>query len=104
MTYWLSPFIALLLAFPAGAEPLRDPFQRPVASRLSAPSATSDKPPRLRALVLGGARSLANIDGQVLAAGERFADYTVLRIDARGALISRSGSEMLLTMQDKDPR
>lgn len=104
MTNWLLPFAALLLAFPAAAEPLRDPFQRPAASRPAVPAATTvpDRPPRLRALVLGGARSLANIDGQVLAAGERFSDYTVLRIDARGALLARAGSEMLLTMQDKD--
>ncbi|WP_170976746.1 hypothetical protein [Massilia sp. HP4] len=104
MTYWLPPFIALMLAFPAGAEPLRDPFQRPAASRPAAPGDTPDKPPRLRALVLGGARSLANIDGQVLAVGERFSGYTVLRIDARGALLARAGSEMLLNMQDKDSR
>lgn len=104
MTHWLLPFTALLLAFPAKAESLRDPFQRPVASRPVAPGAAADKAPRLRALVLGGARSLANIDGQVLAAGEQFAGYTVLRIDARGALLARAGSELLLTMQDKDSR
>lgn len=102
MTYWLPPLIALLLAVPAGAEPLRDPFQRPAASRPAAPASTPAEPPRLRALVLGGARSLANIDGQVLAVGERYSGYTVLRIDARGALLARAGSELLLTMQDKD--
>lgn len=102
MTHWLLPFAALLLALPARAEPLRDPFQRPAASRPAAPSATPEKAPRLRALVLGGARSLANIDGHVLAAGEQFSGYTVLRIDARGALLARAGAELLLTMQDKD--
>jgi len=102
MTHWLLPFTALLLALPAAAEPLRDPFQRPAASRPAAPSATPEKAPRLRALVLGGARSLANIDGHVLAPGEQFSGYTVLRIDARGALLVRDGGELLLTMQDKD--
>lgn len=108
MTYRLLPITALLLVLTAGAEPLRDPFQRPAASRPTAAAAAAaavpDKPPRLRALVLGGARSLANIDGQVLAAGEQFSGYTVLRIDARGALLARAGSEVLLTMQDKDPQ
>lgn len=104
MTHWLLTLSALLLALSAAAEPLRDPFQRPAASRPAAPTSMPEKAPRLRALVLGGARSLANIDGQVLAAGEQFSGYTVLRIDARGALIARAGSELLLTMQDKDSR
>jgi len=104
MIHRLVPLAALLLAAHAGAAPLRDPFQRPAASRPAVASATPEKPPRLRALVLNGARSLANIDGQVLAVGEQFSGYTILRIDARGALIARAGQEMLLSMQDKDPQ
>jgi len=96
--------LALACTGTAFAAPLRDPFLRPALARPApapAPEAAS-APPRLRALVLGGAQSLANIDGNVLAAGERHADYTVLRIDARGALIERGGRALLLTMQDKD--
>jgi len=106
MIRWLAPLAALLaallLASHAGAAPLRDPFQRPAASRPAAAPTAPEKPPRLRALVLNGARSLANIDGEVLAAGEQHAGYTVVRIDARGALIARAGRETLLTMQDKE--
>jgi len=102
MIRWLALLAALLLAFHAGAAPLRDPFQRPAASRPAVTPAAQEKPPRLRALVLNGARSLANIDGEVLATGEQHAGYTVLRIDTRGALIARAGHELLLTMQDKD--
>jgi hypothetical protein len=108
------------LAIPAAAAPvtpqpmvapaspwtaLRDPFQRPATPRASeaapleiAPSA----PPRLRALVLNAQRSLANIDGNVVAVGEQFSGYTVRRIDARGVLIVRDGHVQLLTMQDKE--
>lgn len=103
---------AVLLLAHAAAEAaphtaLRDPFLRPAAARLTPPtdSASSAEPaPRLRALVLGGARSLANIDGHVVATGEQFAGYTVLRIDANGVLLARAGRELRLTMQDKDPQ
>ena len=86
------------------AAPLRDPFLRPPLSHPTAPVApeTPAARPRLRALVLNGAHSLANIDGNVVAAGERCAGYTVRRIDARGVLLVRPGQELLLTMQDKD--
>jgi hypothetical protein len=53
-------------------------------------------------VVLNGTQSLANLDGNVVATGERVAGYTVLRIDSRGVLLTRGGSEHLLTMQDKD--
>jgi len=100
----LALALATLCAGGAAAAPLRDPFLRPALARPAPPPApeTPSAPPRLRALVLGGAHSLANIDGNVLAVGERHAGYTVLRIDARGALLARDGRELLLTMQDKD--
>ena len=110
MKHILMPALALVLAGLAAnvlATPpriVRDPF----VSRLpaSAPPAAADAvpatPPRLRAVVLNGAQSLANLDGNVVATGERVAGYTVLRIDARGVLLGHAGSQHLLTMQDKD--
>jgi hypothetical protein len=110
MKHTLMPTLALVLAGLAAnvlATPpriVRDPF----VSRLlaSAPLATAAPapvtPPRLRAVVLNGAQSLANLDGNVVATGERVAGYTVLRIDARGVLLGHAGSQHLLTMQDKD--
>lgn len=92
-------------AMAAPARVLRDPFLRPIAVSAQPADTTPiapATPPRLRALVLGGARSLANIDGQVVATGERIAGYTVRRIDARGVLLAGAGGELLLTMQDKD--
>lgn len=91
------------VATTSAAAPLRDPFLRPAAAaRPTLPVETPAPRPRLRALVLNGAHSLANIDGNVVGAGERCAGYTVLRIDARGVLLARAGQELLLTMQDKD--
>lgn len=85
---------------------LRDPFvsrlpaSAPLADTATAPVPAT--PPRLRAVVLNGAHSLANLDGNVVATGERVAGYKVVRIDARGVLLTHAGSEHLLTMQDKD--
>jgi len=112
MKHTLMPALALVLAGLAAnvlATPpriVRDPFvsrlpaSAPVAA--DAPAPVPATPPRLRAVVLNGAQSLANLDGNVVATGERVAGYTVLRIDARGVLLGHAGSQHLLTMQDKD--
>lgn len=92
------------------AAPRRDPFARPPASIPAAPApalaeAAPPPPPaplHLRALILNGARSLANIDGDVVATGERARDYQVLRIDARGVLVARAGTQELLSMNEKE--
>lgn len=104
----LTLILALCAATAAGAA-LRDPFVRPA---IAAPAAQQQAveaapPPQLRALILNGNRSLASIDGDVLAAGEVApGGYTVLRIDSRGALIALRGRKLLLTMpenaQDKE--
>ncbi len=112
MKHLLMPTLALVLAGMAAsvlANPprnLRDPFvsrlpaSAPLAGTAIAPVPAT--PPRLRAVVLNGAHSLANLDGNVVATGERVAGYTVLRIDARGVLLAHAGNQHLLTMQDKD--
>ena len=85
--------------------PLRDPFARPApAAPAVAPiEAAPPAPLRLRALVLNGERSLANIDGEVVAAGDRTPGYTVLRIDARGVLVERGGRRQLLALDGAAP-
>jgi len=96
----LSCMASLACAAPGHA--LRDPFARP-APAMPAAAQVEQAPPaplRLRALILNGAHSLANIDGDVLSAGDRGAGYRVLRIDARGALIARNGRQELLEMSD----
>ena len=110
MKHTLMPTLALVLAGLAAnvlATPpriVRDPFvsRLPASAPLAAAAPVPATPPRLRAVVLNGAHSLANLDGNVVATGERVAGYTVLRIDARGVLLGHAGSQHLLTMQDKD--
>lgn len=98
----LIPLLALAIAADVMAAPLRDPFVRPASAIPAPPEAAPETAPRLRALVLNAAGSLANIDGHVVAVGERFAGYKIVRIDARGVLLTRAGRELLLTMQDKE--
>lgn len=112
MKHTLMPTLALVLAGLAAnvlATPpriVRDPFvsRLPASAPLAAdaPAPVPATPPRLRAVVLNGAHSLANLDGNVVATGERVAGYTVVRIDARGVLLAHAGNQHLLTMQDKD--
>lgn len=85
--------------------PLRDPFARPApATPAAAPLELAPPAPlRLRALILNGERSLANIDGDVVAAGDRTPGYTVLRIDARGVLVERGGHRQLLALDAAAP-
>lgn len=100
---------ALLCAAGAAAaadRPLRDPFARPLPPA-PPPAAAAEAPPppaplQLRAVILNGAHSLANIDGDIVGAGERARDYTVVRIDARGVLVTRAGKQQLLTINEKD--
>lgn len=86
---------------------LRDPFVRP-APPPPPPAAAAAEPQveapplRLRAVILNGAHSVANIDGDIVAAGGQARDYTVLRIDAQGVLVARAGKRQLLTIHQKD--
>lgn len=83
----------------------RDPFSRPAATApsLARTADTVDAaPPRLRALILNGASSVADIDGDIVAVGERTRDYRVVRIDARGVLIEHAGKRQLLSMNEKE--
>jgi hypothetical protein len=87
--------------------PLRDPFVRPAPPPpppATAPVIAPVEPPplRLRAVILNGAHSIANIDGDVVGAGDQARDYTVVRIDAHGVLVRRAGKQQLLTINEKD--
>lgn len=93
----------------AAERALRDPFARPMAPpspqvvAAAAAAELAETPPlRLRAVILNGAHSLANIDGDIVGVGEQARDYTVVRIDARGVMVTRAGKRQLLTMNEKD--
>jgi hypothetical protein len=90
----------------APAHALRDPFARP-APLVAAPVAPAvveapEPPPRLRALILNGTHSVANVDGEIVAVGEQAGPYTVVRIDAAGVLVTRAGKQQLLLLDEKD--
>lgn len=110
---FLLPLPLLCAAVPhaqaADLRLLRDPFTRPavpVPAALAAAAAAAEVAPpaplHLRAVILHGAGSLANIDGDIVAIGDQARDYKVLRIDARGVLVTRAGKEQLLTLTEKD--
>jgi len=105
------PTVTAALPASAAAAPalrtLRDPFVRPAPPPpppAAAPAEPAPEPPplRLRAVILNGARSVANIDGDIVGAGDQARDYTVVRIDAHGVLVTRAGKQQLLTITERD--
>lgn len=105
------PTVTVAMPASATAAPvlrtLRDPFVRPApppAPAAALPAAPAPEPPplHLRAVILNGTRSVANIDGDIVGAGDQARDYTVVRIDAHGVLVTRAGKRQLLTMTEKD--
>jgi hypothetical protein len=98
---------ALLLAAALSTSPAqagRDPFARPtlpVAATpdAQAPAAESAAPPQLRAIMVAPGQALANINGRILAVGEWFGDYRVVRIRERSVtLATRGGTKTELAL------
>ncbi|QOY94537.1 hypothetical protein IM543_01005 [Massilia sp. UMI-21] len=102
----LAVLAAVAAAAPAAAQaqPLRDPFVRPAlpapAQQGTVADAMPETPPRLRAIVLAPGRSLANIDGQILAVGNWFGDYRVIRIQERAVTLLRRGVTSVLELDE----
>jgi len=97
-----------LLQLPAAAQPLRDPFARPAlpprvlpAAELSEEAPVSTAPaPRLRAVMVTPGRALANINGQILAAGEWFGDYQLTKVEERGVTLVKRGVTSILLLDE----
>lgn len=96
----------------AHAQPLRDPFARPAvpprtpaaaepaeAAQLAAQEAAQPAP-QLRALMVTPGRALANINGQILAAGEWFGDYQLTKVDERGVTLKKRGVTSVLLLDE----
>jgi hypothetical protein len=45
-------------------------------------------------------RALANINGQILAAGEWFGDYQLIKVEERGVTLSRRGVKSVLVLNE----
>jgi hypothetical protein len=93
---------AALATSPAHAG--RDPFARPAlapaaAPDTQAPAAEPAAPPQLRAIMVAPGQALANINGRILAVGEWFGDYRVVRIRERSVtLATRDGVKSELAL------
>ena len=96
--------VALLATGTAHAAPaLRDPFARPaaaVAARAAdAEPAEPARIPELRAVVLAGARAIANIDGNVVSVGDTVAGWRVGRIAERTVVLQRAGTLITISLK-----
>lgn len=92
--------LASLASLAAQAQPLRDPFARPAPPvQLAAPEAPQPAP-QLRAVMVAPGRALANINGQILAAGEWFGDYQLIKVEERGVTLSKRGVKSVLVLNE----
>ena len=106
MKHRICALCALALAVGAvQAQPSRDPFARPAP-----PSRTIDiEPeapqilPQLRAVMITPGGALANINGHILAVGERFGDYQLIKVEEHGVTLTRRGVKTVLAL-DKASR
>lgn len=113
----MKPALLILaaLALQANAQVQRDPFARPAAALLAATAAASNAsdadpappdaaPPRLRAIMFEPGKSLVNIDGRILALGERYQDYLVSAITARSATLTRRGVRSVIVLDQESSK
>ena len=96
--------LAPLLACAQGHQ-LRDPFARPPApvkaAALEAAEPEAPQPlPQLRAVMVGPGRALANINGQILAVGEWFGDYQLIKVEERGVTLIKRGVKSVLELNE----
>lgn len=102
--------IVMLMMVTAGAsaQVQRDPFARP-ALPVASKTATSDAPapraaPQLRAVMYEPGKSLVNIDGRILAVGDRYDDYAITAIGERSATLTRRGSRLVLVLDSESSK
>ncbi len=105
MKYLATAALALVFGANAHAQPLRDPFARPapppppVVAESAAPE-VQPAPPRLRAIMYAPNRSLANINGQILAVGEWFGEFQLTEIQQRSVTLSRRNAKSVLSLDE----
>lgn len=99
--------LSLGLAAAAPAQTLRDPFARPAGRALPAATpapaetqAEPEVPPQLRAIMYAPGRSLANINGQILAPGEWYGDYQLIKVRERSVTLARRGVKSVLGLDE----
>jgi hypothetical protein len=103
----LSALAALAILAAAPAQAGRDPFARPVLpapapapadAQTQAPTEPALRP-QLRAIMVAPGQALANISGHILAEGEWFGEYRVVKIRERSVtLATRGGAKSELAL------
>ena len=101
MKHILITLLACAVTF-AQAAPLRDPFARPAppAPRAEAELEAPQALPQLRAVMVTPGRALANINGQILAVGEWFGDYQLIKVEERGVTLTKRGVTSVLVLNE----
>ena len=93
--------LVVLAALAAQAQPLRDPFARPAPPvQAAAEPEVPQSAPQLRAVMVSPGRALANINGQILAVGEWFGDYQLIKVEERGVTLSQRGVKSVLVLNE----
>lgn len=109
----LAALLVLLATLPATAgdgPPVllrHDPFRRPapplspLSPRTVDPAAAAPAAwqPTLRGVLLAGAGSLANVDGQMVGIGERIEGHRLLSVSDRQAIFEKDGRRIVLDMR-----
>lgn len=106
-TWWWALPALLSLAFAsasaAGPSLRHDPFARPVepATAAGQPDAPPPAPwqPTLRGVLLAGQGSLANVDGTLIAIGEKIEGHRLLSVSDRQAVFEKDGRRIVLDMR-----
>lgn len=106
----MKNLIVMLMMVTAGAsaQVQRDPFARPalpVASKTAANDAPAPRAaPQLRAVMYEPGKSLVNIDGRILAVGDRYDDYVIAAIGERSTTLTRRGSRLVLVLDSESSK
>ena len=103
MKHLVTALLALVpLLAAAQGQPLRDPFARPAPPVRAVEPETQAPPvlPQLRAVMVGPNRALANINGQILATGEWFGDYQLIKVEERGVTLNKRGVKSVLVLNE----
>ena len=99
-----ATILLALASLAVQAQPLRDPFARPAPPlRAAVAEAEPDAPqraPQLRAVMVAPGRALANINGQILAVGEWFGDYQLIKVEERGVTLIKRGVKSVLVLNE----
>jgi len=87
-----------------------DPFKKPTFAIQRDRDSTSLTPristwnPKLRATMVAGKNSMANVDGAIIKVGEKIQGYTLLEVRMRTAIFTRDGNSIELMLDAEESR